>query len=110
MIIKNNGPQSFLIKAKESDLIISSDIKIGDFVINSPGEYEVKGIFVEAIDHIYKIFSEDLTLMCIFSKNKLSNEELEKIENIDILFIVVGGPINTKNALEMINSYPNIAY
>lgn len=82
-------------------------VKGTPFVINGPGEYEVKGVFVQGIpsfhddkegkergqNTIYVIEAED-TRFCHLGdlgQNLLTDEQLEKIDNVDVLMIPVGG-------------------
>lgn len=91
------------------------------FLIKGPGEYEVKGVLVKGIQSfhdksqgkerglntIYVIKMEELVLVHLgdFGESKLSEEQIEKISDIDILMIPVGGTytINYKEAVEVIN-------
>lgn len=74
-------------------------------VISGPGEYETRGVFIkgfqsktlyggqEKINTIYIVVLEGITL-CFLGANvdeKLSSEFLEAIENIDVLFLPIGG-------------------
>lgn len=77
------------------------------FVIEGPGEYEIKGVFVQGIhswhdekggtergsNTIYTIEAEELRLchMGDFGQKELTSEQLEKIGDVDILMIPVGG-------------------
>jgi L-ascorbate metabolism protein UlaG (beta-lactamase superfamily) len=73
------------------------------FVISDPGEYEVKGVFVNGIQDqkkgeglerplIYRIFTEGMAIAFIGPlKRKPTDAELERLENIDILLVPVGG-------------------
>ena len=74
------------IRDKESSVEIGlSQAKINDFVIKSPGEYEIRNIFIEAISQdVYVITLEDVRI-CFLNKNKLTDKELEAIDNVDIL-------------------------
>ena len=74
-------------------------------VINGPGEYEVKGVFIkgfpsktsyggkEIINTIYTVVLENMTLCFLgaVSHENLGSEFLEGIEDIDILFVPIGG-------------------
>jgi hypothetical protein len=73
-------------------------LKNDPYLVKNPGEYETKGIFIYGIDSIinkekttlYKISSEDIALLHLNSLTEpLSNEQLDKIGNIDVLFILV---------------------
>ncbi len=81
-------------------------IKGEPFVITQPGEYETKGIFVYGIptfhddtegkdrglNTIYRINIEGLNLVHLGDLGHvLNNEQLEKLGNVDILCIPVGG-------------------
>lgn len=75
------------------------------FVIKGPGEYEVKGIFVkgvpsvssyggeEKINTIYSVHLENMNICFLgaLSNPTLSSDALEAIDNVDILFVPVGG-------------------
>lgn len=87
-----------------------SDIqeKIGKpFLINQPGEYERKGVFIKAIaflgqgkffNIIYKLECERIKICYLldFSEEKLSSEQLEQIGQVDILIIPVGKDSDTE--------------
>lgn len=91
------------------------------FLISGPGEYEIKGIFVQGIDSwhdqkgglergsntIYTIFAEDLKLCHLgdLGQKELTDEQLEKIGEIDILMIPVGGvfTISAKEAIKIMS-------
>jgi len=77
------------------------------FLIEGPGEYEVKGVFIRGIlsfhddsrgkergmNTIYVMESEDIKLCHLgdFGQKELTDEQMEKIGEIDILMIPVGG-------------------
>jgi L-ascorbate metabolism protein UlaG (beta-lactamase superfamily) len=73
------------------------------FVINSPGEYDIKEIFVQGIpsfhnekgekNTIYKIEAEKIKLCHLgdLGQKELTTEQLETIGDVDILMIPVGG-------------------
>jgi L-ascorbate metabolism protein UlaG (beta-lactamase superfamily) len=74
-------------------------------VISGPGEYETKGVFVkgfqsksnyggkEKINTVYTVVLEGMTLCFLgaLDDEKLSPEFMEAIEDIDILFLPIGG-------------------
>lgn len=82
-------------------------IKGKPFLIESPGEYEVGGVFVQGIpsfhdasegkergtNTIYVIEAEDMRFCHLgdFGEKQLSDDQLEKIGQVDILMIPVGG-------------------
>lgn len=85
------------------------------FVINMPGEFEIKKVFVYSIhaplaekgmkDHrIFKISCEGMTLAHLGALNRaLTDEELKQLGNVDILMIPVGGGrvLSPKSAVEV---------
>jgi L-ascorbate metabolism protein UlaG (beta-lactamase superfamily) len=91
------------------------------FVIDSPGEYDVKGVFIRGIfsyhdnsqgkergtNTIYVIETEDMKICHLgdLGEKELSNEQLDKIGDIDILMIPVGGiyTIDGSEAVKIIN-------
>ena len=90
------------------------------FIIDSPGEYEVKGVFIQGIPSfhdnkegaergqniIYKIEIDDLIIAHLGDLGHLlTDKQTEKIEGIDILMLPVGGKftIGYKEAIEIIN-------
>jgi len=74
-------------------------------VISGPGEYETKGVFIrgfqsktnyggkEKINTIYTVVLEGMTLcfLGVLSDEKLSPEFLEAVDEVDILFLPIGG-------------------
>ena len=74
-------------------------------VISGPGEYETKGVFVkgfqsktlygkaEKINTVYTVILEGMTLCFLgaLADEKLSPEFMEAIEDIDVLFLPIGG-------------------
>lgn len=89
------------------------------FLIEGPGEYEVKGIFIQGISSfhdqsqgkerggntIYTMEAEDLKICHLgdFGQKELTDEQLKEIGEIDILMIPVGGTytISAKEALKI---------
>ncbi|HNX11232.1 MAG TPA: MBL fold metallo-hydrolase [bacterium] len=89
-------------------------------IINSAGEYDIKGVMVEGIlayhdsekgknkgsNIIYRIEMDDITLCHLGDLGHvLENKQLEKLEGIDILFVPVGGKdsLDAKTAVEVIS-------
>ena len=82
-------------------------IKGNPFIIQNPGEYEIKEVFVQGIpsfhddkegkerglNTIYSIEVEDMRFCHLgdFGQKQLTDEQLEKIGEVDILMIPVGG-------------------
>jgi len=96
-----------LITHEHEDHNNSRAIKGSPLLINGPGEYEVRGVFIQGIDSfhddsqgkergkntIYKIEAEDIKLCHLgdLGQKQLTDDQLEKIGAVDILMIPVGG-------------------
>jgi len=91
------------------------------FLIQGPGEYEIKEVFVQGIpafhdsssgkergtNTIYTIEAEDLKLCHLgdLGQKELTPEQIEKIGGVDILMIPVGGvfTISAKEAVKIMS-------
>ena len=89
-------------------------LKGDPFVINGPGEYEVKGVFIQGIDSYHDeeqgkkrgrntiyIFEAEGMRFCHmgdFGQKQLTDEQLEKIDSVDILMIPIGGEYTIDSA------------
>jgi len=90
------------------------------FVISSPGEYEISDFYISGISSfhdksegkerglntIYTVSGEDIKFCHLGDLGTgLSDEDLEKIGDVDILFVPVGGvyTISAEEALSVIN-------
>lgn len=90
------------------------------FVIKSPGEYEVKGIFVYAFpapiiekktekktaNNMYRLMVDGMAVAHLGAINReLTDEEIKALGNIDILMIPVGGGrvMDAKAAVKVIS-------
>jgi len=86
------------------------------FVINCPGEYEIKGSFVYGIGvssgkdgkTIYLIEVEGMKIAHLgnITSPTLSEKQLDKLDGVDILIVPVGGgnSLDSQKAIEIINS------
>ena len=75
------------------------------FVVSGPGEYEVKGVFIKGlpsesqyggqslINTIYTVSLENMNICFLGALNtsELKNETVEALDEIDILFVPIGG-------------------
>jgi L-ascorbate metabolism protein UlaG (beta-lactamase superfamily) len=82
-------------------------VKGDPFLIEGPGEYEVKGVFVQGIpsfhddkegkergqNTIYVLEAEEMRFCHLgdLGQKQLTDEQLEKIDGVDVLMIPVGG-------------------
>ncbi|MBA7618173.1 hypothetical protein ES703_25494 [subsurface metagenome] len=96
-------------------------VKGNPFLIEEPGEYEVKDIFIQGIstfhdeeegkkrglNTIYTIEVEGIKLCHLgdLGQKELTSDQLEKIGDVDILMVPVGGvyTINSKGAAKTIS-------
>jgi L-ascorbate metabolism protein UlaG (beta-lactamase superfamily) len=101
------GADITLITTNHPDMNGADNTSRGDkesFVINGPGEYEVKDVGIKGflsetayggkvINTIYQINFENMNLcfMGALSNPTLSSEALEALEDIDMLFVPIGG-------------------
>ncbi len=99
----------------------SEVLKEDPFIVDSAGEFEIKKIFIKGIDSfhdnqqgkergenvIYKIEMEEIRICHLgdFGQESFADGQLEKIGQIDILFIPIGGvtTIDWKTANSIIN-------
>jgi L-ascorbate metabolism protein UlaG (beta-lactamase superfamily) len=93
-------------------------VKGDPFVVQGPGEYEIKGVFIKGIpsfhdnkdgkergqNAIYTIDAEDMRFCHLgdLGQNELSPEQLDKIGQVDILMIPVGGAGYTISSTEAV--------
>lgn len=96
-------------------------LKGSPFLINSPGEYEIKGVFIQGIEGfhdnsqgkergeitIFTIESEGIRICHLgdLGQKELTEEQLDKIGNVDILMVPIGGiyTISAKEAQKIIS-------
>ena len=105
MIVNYNGDEYFTIKTKSKTVKIGKQISLGELKITTPGEYESGGVQIEIVDGIIELLSEKMTVAWIKKARVLKDEELEKLNGINVLLIGVGGGdfTETKVALDVIN-------
>ena len=110
-----------LITHNHDDHNNAAALKEDPLLIDGPGEYEIKGIDITGIPAfhdkkngaergqvtLYKIEVEDISILHLadFGQDKLTDEQLEKIGDVDVLMIPVGGvyTIDSEEAVKIIN-------
>ncbi len=110
----------FLVTHEHYDHNNVEEVPVESFVIRGPGEYEKAGIRIEGIasyhdntqgtqrglNTIYILRAEDMRLCHLgdLGQAKLTDEQVEAIGDIDILFIPVGGKytIDGKEAADVV--------
>jgi len=81
------------------------------FLITGPGEYEIKGVYIEGIpsskNTIYTIRAEEIKICHLgkFNQDELTPDQLERIGDIDILMIPVGAreTIDSRKAVKIMS-------
>lgn len=119
--VPNFSADILLISHDHADHNNAKGIKGEPFIISGPGEYEVKEVFIKGIpsfhddkegkekgkNTIYLIEAEDIKFchMGDFGQKQLTDEQLEKIDGVDVLMIPVGGEytINSAEAQKIIS-------
>lgn len=97
----------------------SASLKGTPFIINGPGEYDIKGVSIKGIpslpkldkkqtpNTIFVIDSEEIRLCHLgdLAQKKLNEKQLDAIGEVDILIIPVGGQqtIDAESAVAIIN-------
>lgn len=102
------GADVALSSVKHSDFLGGELLTAGDkepFVIDGPGEYEVGGVFIKGlpsvtnykgeqrINTVYVVELEDMNICFLgaLDVSKLEGSTAEAIDEVDILFVPVGG-------------------
>lgn len=99
----------------EDEKTVKKDLKEDSFLISSPGEYEIRDIFVYGTAFLrkkkrlilYQIEVDNIRFGVLGEiDSSLTSEELEVLDGIDVLFVPIGGKnmINAEKAIEIINS------
>lgn len=96
----------------------TSGIQGSPFIVDKPGEYEVKGVFIQGLiprnsesekgsrNIMYLIKMDGIRLLHLGDlEASLSSEDREKLNGVDVLMIPVGekGTISVGKAIEVIN-------
>jgi L-ascorbate metabolism protein UlaG (beta-lactamase superfamily) len=78
--------------------------------ISSPGEYEVNGIFIQALagpnteTNLFYLDIEKVTFAFLGSlESPLENGQLEVLEGVDVLILPVGGKLTPKQAKQIVS-------
>jgi len=99
----------------EADILLSTQnkkISGSGFVISGPGEYDVKGVYIEGIflsgnKTIYTIGTEGIRVchLGLLDKTELNSDKMERIGEVDILMVPVGGgmALDAKGAVKIIS-------
>ncbi len=132
-LLFNPAPSSsgLVLPRMQNDIIVFSQAplelpkKDNSFIISTPGEYEVKGIFIYGLEQngqagslqlgeagkqniIYLLEFEGVRLVHLGlpkPQASLSAKQLERLEGVDILMVPIGGngSLSAKQAAEVIN-------
>lgn len=104
MIILWQGKENFILRTKNKVVKIGQEISLGELKITSPGEYESGGVQVEVFDSFIEVCSEKMTIAWTKKAKVLSDQDLERLDGVNVLLIGVGGGefTETKVAQEVI--------
>lgn len=106
MVISWHAKENFTIKTKNTAKVvkIGEEIYLGELKITSPGEYESGGVQVEVCDSFIEVCSEKITVAWAKKAKVLSDQDLERLDGVNVLLIGVGGNefTETKTAIEVI--------
>lgn len=103
----NFKAEIIILSNQETANQAEKDIKEG-FLIDSPGEYEIKGVFILGVKTkenrvIYQVEIEGIKIGCLGEINKLlTDEELEKLNGLDVLLVPIGNRKKVLSAEEAI--------
>lgn len=114
--VPNFSADILLVTHQHHDHNNTKAVKGSPFLISGPGEYEIKGVFIQGIpafhddkegkekgqSTIYTIEAEDMRFCHLgdLGQKQLTDEQLEKIGNVDVLMVPVGGAGFTVSSLE----------
>jgi L-ascorbate metabolism protein UlaG (beta-lactamase superfamily) len=101
------GADVALITTNHPDMNGTDQVSFGEkkaFAISGPGEYEVKDVFIKGfkseskyggedrVNTIYSVSLENMNLCFLGALSKeVPNETMESIDDVDILFVPIGG-------------------
>ncbi|MEK7126336.1 MAG: MBL fold metallo-hydrolase, partial [Patescibacteria group bacterium] len=106
------GADIALVSRDHTDMNGVEEVMYGDkkpFAVTGPGEYERQGVVIQgflsnskfglakgqeqAVNTIYSVQLEDMTLVHLgaLADTELSHEARERIDDIDVLFVPIGG-------------------
>ncbi len=99
---RENG--QFELKIRDGLVSLSQSVALNAFALLGPGEYEAGGLMAEASHAGTRITLEDLTIGHINPHTKkLSDQDIEQLGAVDILFFPLGGDgMTTKEAISLI--------
>jgi len=92
MIINFMNDGIFEIKTTKGKITTGDEISINEFKLPGAGEYEIGEIQAEVIDNITIFHADGISLGYLDKRKKpLEEKEIERISDIDVLFVPVGG-------------------
>ena len=100
-------------KQEQADIYVSSKVVDGSLngvVIDSPGEYEIKGVYIQGLADeengkenptTYRVESNDLSILHFSpTSSKISKDLSTLLENVDIVVIDIDNVLSTTNLSE----------
>jgi len=119
--LPNLSADILLVTHNHKDHNHIKNVKGTPFIVEGPGEYEVKGVFIQGIpsshddvngkekgqNTIYVMEAEEIRFCHLgdLGQKQLTDEQLEKIDRVDVLMIPVGGDytIDSSSAQKIIS-------
>jgi L-ascorbate metabolism protein UlaG (beta-lactamase superfamily) len=106
ILAKKGG--SFLVTTQHNKeavkITIGENVLVEDFEITGPGEYEIRGVFVQGVAPLtYTLEIEGIRVCYLgdIKEQELGSEHVEKIGNIDVLITpTTGGKKNVVSQIE----------
>jgi hypothetical protein len=102
------------LKTKNASAILDKSVRIGDVVLNGPGEYDVAGIAVVGFpgdeQPFYSIVIEEMSVVYFPEKpQRMSDKSKEELGSVDISVVPVNEGATVADTMALINSLePNI--
>jgi hypothetical protein len=89
MVIQHSSPDTLGLKVAQTSVHLkhSGEIKIGDRVLEGPGEYDIAGVGVHAFDQHAVIFAEGLRLTVVWGDTEQTNSEDDAGSDIYVLLL-----------------------
>lgn len=106
MTITASTPGALQIRTKNGLISLGDQVKVGDFALDGPGEYEIGGVEIFGVGRLYIFEIEEMRLAYLDKLNRpLIDLEQEAASDVDILLLPVGGGdvLDAKGALSIIS-------
>ncbi|TSC93236.1 MAG: hypothetical protein CEN91_273 [Candidatus Berkelbacteria bacterium Licking1014_85] len=88
--------QKISIKTKQATITMNDNLKINDFEVSGPGEYEVGGVMVYGLTKGgYVLKDEEFGFCWLVNRDEeIDEKKLEDLPDVEILFITLSDDLN----------------